>query len=169
MTLKTFLFLDSFQYYTHVIGKAIIDWWKEILLRSKTCNRCIKYHLSKGYLLVASHPPFWVGGWVQHQNPRLTLHTLTHPVLDQRVLTGRMSALVAAKLFTHVRKRRIVEAVRAQRETLQNVQWKHYRELQDSWFRTLHVEVLKLGYKHNYNFLCSNSLFGIFVVLSAIQ
>lgn len=123
--------------------------------------------MSKGYLLVASHPPFWVGSWVQHQNPRLTLHTLTHAVLDQRVLTGRMSALVAAKLFTHVRKRRIVEAVRAERETLQNVRWKHYIELQNSWFRTLHVEVLQLGYKHHYNLLCSKSLFCIFVVLSA--
>lgn len=77
--------------------------------------------MSKGYLLVASHPPFWVGGWVQHKNPRLTLHTLAHPVLDQCVRTGRMSALVAAKLLTHVRKWGIVVAVRAERETLQSV------------------------------------------------
>lgn len=77
--------------------------------------------MSKGYLLVASHPPFWVGGWVQHKNPRLTLYTLAYPVLDQRVRTGRMSALVAAKLLTHVRKWGIVVAVRAERETLQSV------------------------------------------------
>lgn len=96
----------------HYVGSTVIT----KLLRHAHFVGILKevdHHLA----LVASHPPFWVGGWVQHQNPCLTLHTLTHPVLDQRVLTGRMSALVAAKLFTHVRKRRIVEAVRAERET----------------------------------------------------
>lgn len=136
LTLKTFFFISNFQYYNRngnyrLMKRNAFLSQKPVLAGFKYCKQ-FQYQLSKGYLLVASHPPFWVGGWVQHQNPWLTLHTLTHAMLDQRVRTGRVSALVAAKLFTHVRKRGIVVAVRAERETLQNVRWKCYRELQDS-------------------------------------
>ena len=48
----------------------------------------------------------------------LALDTPGHRMLGQRVATRWMRAFVAAAALTHVLERRVVVAVRAQRETL---------------------------------------------------
>lgn len=61
-------------------------------LHSVSVFKEVHHHVA----LVTGHPPLWSGGEVQHQDPTVTLHTLTDTQGVQRVLTGRVGAFITA-------------------------------------------------------------------------
>lgn len=87
-------------------------------LLSNLHSMCMFKEVHHHVAFITGHPPFWSRGGIQHQNPTITLHTLSNAQRVERVLAGWMGTFIASHTFLHVPERWVAEAVGAQRVTL---------------------------------------------------